>query len=104
MVKAFEDIAFSMKVGDISDPVLTQFGYHIIKVTGHNDGQTVGYEEVKDQLAADLKNRTVNELVGRKIKELRDSAKIELLFIPEPTQAPGMGGNPVGNPLAPTAK
>lgn len=37
MVKEFEDAAFSMNVGEISDPIKTQFGYHLIKLTDKKD-------------------------------------------------------------------
>lgn len=37
MVKEFEDAAFSMKVGEISDPIKTQFGWHLIQLTDRQD-------------------------------------------------------------------
>ncbi|MDD3237047.1 MAG: peptidylprolyl isomerase [Candidatus Gastranaerophilales bacterium] len=37
MVQEFEDAAFSMKVGEVSDPIKTQFGYHLIKLTDTKD-------------------------------------------------------------------
>ena len=37
MVKEFEDAAFSMNVGEISDPIKTQFGWHLIQLTDKKD-------------------------------------------------------------------
>ena len=37
MVKEFEDACFSMEVGEISNPIKTQFGWHLIKLTGKED-------------------------------------------------------------------
>ena len=88
MVPAFEEAAFSMKVNEVSDPVLTQFGYHIIKVTDRKEGSTVSFEEVKEKLAQDLKNRMINELIGQELSQLRAKANIEVLFKPAPPAAP----------------
>lgn len=88
MVKAFAETAFSMKVNEVSDPVLTQFGYHIIKVTDRKEGSTNSFEEVKERLAQDLKNRMINELIGEKLSQLREEANIKILFTPAPPAAP----------------
>ncbi|UCG38478.1 MAG: peptidylprolyl isomerase [bacterium] len=88
MVKPFEDAAFSMQVDEVSEPVLTEFGYHIIKVTGKRPGGKVTFDEVREKLALDLKNRMVNELITRKISDLRQSAAIEVRFQPAATPAP----------------
>jgi peptidyl-prolyl cis-trans isomerase C len=87
MVKPFEDKAFSMKVGEISDPVLTRFGYHVIQITDRREGGKISFEEAREKLAADLKNRMVGELVNRRIDELKQTAQIEILFKPA-TPAP----------------
>ena len=96
MVKPFEEAAFSMKVNEVSDPVLTQFGYHIIKVTDRKESSTVSFEEVKEKLGEDLKNRMINEMVGQNLSRLREEASIEILFSPAPQAAPG--GAPQGQP------
>lgn len=97
MVKPFEESAFSMKVNEVSDPVLTQFGYHIIKVTERKEGSTDSFEEVKERLGQDLKNRMTNELIGRQLSQLREKASIEVLFRPAPQATPG--GAPHGQPM-----
>lgn len=57
MVKPFSDKAFVMKAGDISDPVKTQFGWHIIKVEKVNDASTTSLvdatDTIRQKLAAD---------------------------------------------------
>ena len=50
LVEELDEVAFSMKVGEISEPVKTQFGYHIIKVTGKVEGKDVSYEDVADMV------------------------------------------------------
>jgi peptidyl-prolyl cis-trans isomerase D len=55
MVKPFEEAAFSMKAGEISDPVRTQFGWHIIKVENVNEAKPMTLEEASEQ----IKNRLI---------------------------------------------
>ncbi|HEY5779011.1 MAG TPA: peptidylprolyl isomerase [Terrimicrobiaceae bacterium] len=95
MVPEFAEVAFTEKVGDISDPVRTQFGWHVIKVTDKKAAGTLPYDEVKEQLMGYLKNKKQEEAAQELLKSLRDSAKIENT-LPPPAQAPSPSG-PAGD-------
>ena len=57
MVKPFEDAVFAAKADDLLAPVQTDFGWHIIKVTGVRPSRTLGFDDVKVQIEADLRKQ-----------------------------------------------
>ena len=54
MVPEFEDAAFTLEIAKVSEPVQTQFGYHLIKVEERTNASTVEFDKVKDQILARL--------------------------------------------------
>jgi len=76
MVPAFEKAALALKEGQVSDVVKSDFGYHIIKLTGKRPAGTSPFEEVKEQIKAAIMP-TKQQEVFQKIKEdLKKDAKI----------------------------
>jgi peptidyl-prolyl cis-trans isomerase C len=80
MVPAFEKTAFALQVGQVSDVVETQFGYHIIKVTDRKAGRTVPFDEVKERIAGYLRQQRQQEKANALIEQLRAKAKVEVLI------------------------
>ena len=62
MVKPFSDAAFAMKAGEISEPVRTQFGWHVIKVEKLNPAHTLSLDEARAQITATLKTERARNL------------------------------------------
>lgn len=69
MVPEFEEAAFKLKVDEISDPVKTEHGYHVIKVTDKKDS----FDKVKEEVKGDLEN----EKFGENLEKLKEDAKVK---------------------------
>ncbi len=61
MVKPFEDKVFSMQVGEISEPIRTEFGYHIIRLDEVKKDEVKPFEEVREQILNDIRMAKVDE-------------------------------------------
>ena len=60
-----------MNVGEISEPVKTQFGYHLIKLTAKNEAAEVPFEQVKPQLMQSLLSEKQRNAYNSKINQLK---------------------------------
>ena len=96
MVPEFANAAFKLEKGQISDPVHTQFGWHIIKVEDKRTKPTPTFDQVKAQLANYVEHRAQAEMVDN----LRKTATIERLDKPA---APALDPSTL-NPAAPAKK
>lgn len=74
MIQPFADVAFSMPAGQISDPVRTRFGFHLIRVAKVNEGRSRGFDEVKPEIESLLKRERARTLAYDEAEAAYDAA------------------------------
>ncbi|MFN3533118.1 MAG: peptidylprolyl isomerase [Candidatus Brocadia sp.] len=74
MVEPFAAAAFELKVGQVSNPVQTQFGYHLIKVTEIKKGKDIDFDTIKPNVKQDILSEKAKVLIA----QLRQNAKIDI--------------------------
>lgn len=78
MVEAFEKVAFALEPGQISEPVRTHFGWHLIKVESRQPEHLRPYEEARDELVMEVRARLMAEQRERRATELQNDASLRV--------------------------
>ena len=101
MVPEFADVAFKLEKGQLSDPVKSPFGWHILRVEDKRTRSVPDFEQVKPQIETFVARKAQSEYLAK----LRESAKIERLDKPEADAAPPSPAEaPAAAPATPPAE
>jgi len=78
-VKEFEDALKQLKPGEISDPIRTMYGYHIVKLFENNDPRQLEFDEVRDKIRKTLESDAREALYGEWMAALRERYPVKKL-------------------------
>ncbi|MGI8386042.1 foldase protein PrsA [Robertmurraya sp. P23] len=76
MVAEFEEVAFALGVDEISAPVKTEYGYHIIKVVDHQEAKEANFEDSKEEITDTLMNDKMSTEYTVWLEELKEEYEI----------------------------
>jgi peptidyl-prolyl cis-trans isomerase C len=97
MVPEFERAAFGLELNTLSEPVKTQYGWHVILVSEREEGERRPFDQVKEQIRSTLRNQQMREAMDERFADLKSQANLSIdeealaKVTPPPAAA---GGNP----------
>ena len=77
LVPEFGEMAFMLKVGEISKPVKTQYGWHIIKVEDARPAQFLGFDDVKNNIKNNLEQQAIQQFLLKTTKDAKIDLKVQ---------------------------
>jgi len=80
MVSEFEEAAFALRVGEVSDPVQSEFGYHIILLTDREEARTPSLDEVRGEVTSDYTAEEADQRVSEWYEARLAASQVEIAF------------------------
>lgn len=93
MDPAFAEAAFALDIDEVSEPVRSRFGWHLIEVTSRQDARMLDWDEIRESVMEFIGQQQRQEIMGETMQELLDNAEIEILdptLDVAPVALPGM--------------